>query len=227
MTPDLVVFDTLDTTEAEVAAVKATGAKVVCLEDLGPGGTIADLCLNELYEPQRNPFAHDWAGPRWAVLRPEFCGLPRFRVREKASRILLTFGGHDPAGLTDRISPLLHGYHVSTVVGGQVVSMAELIRAVDLVVCSAGRTVHEAAACGVPVVSIAVNERESRHVHCPGILRLGLAHTLSDSEIRSTVVRVMGDYDLRREMSETSSAAVDGKGAQRIVAKIDALLCGL
>lgn len=226
MTPDLVIFDTLDTTEAEVAAVKATGAKVVCLEDLGPGATLADLTINELYQPNRNPFDHDYDGPRWAVLRPEFCGLPAYQVREKADRIFCTFGGQDPSNLAARVLPLLADYYYVRT-PDDVASMAEGMRWADLVLCSAGRTAHEAAACGVPTVTIAANERESRHSHCPGILRLGLHTTLRDEQIVETVQRVMRDFGLRCEMSETERAAVDGLGTQRIVAKIEALLCGL
>lgn len=224
--PDLVIFDTLDTTAEEVAAAKASGAKVVTLEDLGPGGTIADLTVNELYEPQRHAFEHDYTGPRWAVLRPEFCGLPAYRVREKADRIFATFGGEDPSNLAQRILPLLSDYyfvHTPEDFG----SMAEGMRWADLAITSAGRSAHEAAACGVPTITIAANERESRHSHCAGLLRLGLHSTLSDEQIKATVDRVMRDFPLRAEMSETESAAVDGKGTQRIVHAIEALLAGL
>ena len=225
---DLVIFDKLDTSAEEVAAVKATGARVVCLEDLGPGSTLADLTVNELYEPSRNVFEHDYTGPRWAVLRPEFLGLPEYRVREKADRVLVTFGGTDPSALSDRVTPMLADYyHLRTITGGQVVSMAAEMRWADLVVCSAGRTAHEAAACGVPCITIAANERESRHTHCPGILRLGLHNTIRDEQIVGTVESVMKDYARRCEMSETARAAVDGKGMARIVHRIEGLLCGL
>ena len=224
MTPDLVIFDKLDTSEAEVAAVKATGAKVVCLEDLGPGSSLADLTVNELYEPSRHAFDHDYTGPRWAVLRPEFCGLPEYRVREKADRVLVTFGGTDPSNLAARFVPLLRDYFNVREPGA---SMAEDMRWADLVLCSAGRTAHEAAACGVPTITVSANERESRHTHCKGILRLGLHTLVSDEHVFSTVQRVMKDYGLRCEMSETARAAVDGKGLRRIVSKIESLLEGL
>ena len=228
MTPDLVIFDKLDSSAEEVAQVKASGAKVVCLEDLGPGAGLADLTINELYAPTRNVFDHDYDGPRWAVLRPEFCGLPDYRVREKADRILVTFGGTDPSGLTERVAPLLQDYyHLRVISGGQVVSMASEMRWADLVVSSAGRTAHEAAACGVPCITIAANARESTHSHCPGILRMGLHNTLSDEQIVRTIESVMKDFDRRSEMSETARAAVDGKGLQRIVARIESLLEGL
>ena len=224
--PDLVIFDSLDTTAEEVAAVKATGAKVVTLEDCGHGAMHADLVVNELYPRTGAPYTNEVNGPKYAVLRPEFCGLPEYRVREKADRIFVTFGGTDPSSLAGRVVPLFADYyHVRTSEG--VVSMAEQMRWADLVLCSAGRSAHEAAACGVPVVSIAANERESRHTHCPGVLRLGLHNTLTDEQIVTAVNSVMGDYDRRCEMSQTARAAVDGKGTRRIVFEIERLLEGL
>ena len=222
--PDVVVFDKLDTTIEEVAAAKAQGARVVCLEDLGPGSALADLVVNELYRDTRTQVRQ---GPKWAVLRPEFCGLPAYEVREDAYRVLVTFGGTDPSGLTERFAPLLDKYEPRVVRPGDGTLMAQAMSEADLVVSSAGRTAHEAAAVGVPCITVAANERESRHSHCPGILRLGLHATLGDKAFVGAVERVLGSAQLRREMSETSRAAVDGLGARRIAHLIDGLAEGL
>jgi CMP-N-acetylneuraminic acid synthetase/spore coat polysaccharide biosynthesis predicted glycosyltransferase SpsG len=234
--PDLVVFDTLDTTVQEVAATKARGAHVVTLEDLGSGARLADLTINELYS------TGDECGPRWAVLRPEFLALPPVPIREHARKILVLFGGTDPAHLSERVSAVCGREGSTTVLLGpganpgafhpgidvlRGASVAELIRQHDLVVTSAGRTVHEAAACGVPVVSIAANERESRHSHCPGVLRMGLHVALSDDAIQEAVHRLLKAPDLRAEMAGTARAAVDGLGARRFAHRVEGLLEGL
>lgn len=222
--PDLVVFDKLDTTRREVAEVQAQGIPVVSLEDLGEGAQYADLVVNELYRDRE--WGHVVTGPEWAVLRPEFCGLPEFRVRDDAENVLVVFGGTDPAGLTGPVSRWLSpAANVKNLAPG--VSVAEAMRTSDLVVCSAGRMAHEAAAVGVPCITIAVNERESRHSHCPGILRLGLWASLGEHTIVDTVRKVLGSPGLRGEMSRTARAAVDGKGAQRIAHRIDGILAGL
>jgi spore coat polysaccharide biosynthesis predicted glycosyltransferase SpsG len=113
---------------------------------------------------------------------------------------------------------------VNVVRGG---SVSALIREADLVVTGAGRTVHEAAACGVPVLSIAANERESRHSHCDGVLRLGLHVAVSDDTIQGAVHRLLKAPDLRQEMASTARAAVDGLGSRRFVHRAEALLEGL
>jgi len=230
--PDLVVFDCLDTEVRDVSECKSRGARVVTLEDLGAGASVADLTINELYGD----------GPRWAVLRPEFIDPPGFQVRDgKGLRTLVTFGGSDPAGLNQRVGRLaalsgecrvMLGAHAREFAqsGVRIVrgaSMASEMLAADLVVCSAGRTANEAAALGVPTVTIAANDRESRHVHAAGVLPLGLHAALSDDQIRETVDRVLRSESLRREMSETSRAAVDGLGCRRIAMQVESLLEGL
>ena len=237
--PDLVVFDTLDTQVDEIAACKAKGAKVVTLEDLGPGGEIADLVVNELYADARSNVV---CGPRWSVLRPEFLSLPRVPTRERAGKVLVLFGGTDPSRLSERVSLVCaREASVTVLVGpgatpGQFASgvdvvragsVAELVRQHDLVVTSAGRTVHEAAACGVPVVSIAANERESRHSHCEGVLRLGLHVGVSNDAIQETTYRLLKAPELRAEMAATAHAAIDGLGSRRFSYRVEGLLEGL
>ena len=46
-------------------------------------------------------------GPEYATLRSEFQSLPQKPIRERAERILITFGGTDPAGLARRCAHLL------------------------------------------------------------------------------------------------------------------------
>src|SRR5690606_26741638 len=94
---------------------------------------------------------------------------------DRQLRVLVTFGGTDPANMTKRlVGPLLEHFDVRAIQppgkgGGRAIMVEELMWA-DVVVTSCGRTVHEAAACGTPTIAIAVNEREMRHVHVPGVV---------------------------------------------------------
>lgn len=235
---DAVVFDCLDTTTHMVAGVKAHGGLAVCLEDFGTGSDLADLVVNELYDDRR---PNALTGARWSVLRPEFCGLPQ-RTHD-GERVLVTFGGTDPAGLTVRVARacVTASAEVRAVVGPgaetdgwapgvtfvEDANMMDEMRRAAVVVTSAGRTVHEAAALGTPVVSIAVNGRESRHVHVPGVVRLGLHVQVPDPLIASTVRGLLDAPDLRADLGRMGRAAVDGLGARRIAHRIEALLEGL
>lgn len=229
--PNLVVVDALDAAESIVPHAKAYGSKVVLFEHEGPATRFADLVVDE------------FADPKWVVLRPEFLCLPEHRPEPwQRHRILITFGGTDPSGLSARFGPLLRSFADVRLIQGpgaapvkppsgvEIVTgacMAEEMRWADLVVTSQGRTVTEAVACGTPVVSIAANERESRHVRIPGVLYLGLHAALSDSTVAETVGRLLNGPNLRAEMAATASAQVDGLGVRRIVRRIDDLLEGL
>lgn len=239
---DLVVFDVLDTDCEEVAKVRASGARVVTLEDEGDGRVYSDLTINELYRPAREiGLSHVEYGPKWAVLRPEFIDPPPFKVRDgKGLRTLVAFGGTDPAGLSKRVGGIAAREGESRVLLGPASKEfswpgVELVRgnvaaemlAADLVVCSAGRTANEAAALGVPCLTIAANERETRHAHANGVHSLGLHISLSDDAIQEAIKQVLHSESLRREMSVTSKAAIDGLGSTRIARRIDDLLAGL
>lgn len=183
-----------------------------------------------------------FTGPRYAVLRPEFIDPPAYKVRDgKGLRTLVTFGGTDPSGLGKRVGAIAALEGESRVLlgpyakefswpGVKIVrdgSVAAEMLAADLVVSSAGRTAHEAAALGVPCVTLAANERESRHVHVPGIHALGLHVSVSDERIQQTIKNVLHSEVLRREMSQTAKNAIDGRGARRIASRIESLLEGL
>ena len=235
---DCVVFDRLDTNVQEVGIVKAMGAAAVSLEDRGSGSALCDLVVNELYE------GHQLSGPDWAVLRPEFCGPPS--PPPGKGRVLVTFGGTDPAGLNERVATVLatantggpmpvkipwqftvvcppstkvHDYGDGvTWVKTRDVPMAALMRQADVVVTSQGRTVTEAMAMGRPVVSIAANVRELDHHHHRGVVYLGPHWCVTDQQITAAVSGLLG---VASEVGAALSSAVDGRGAQRIARLID------
>lgn len=110
------------------------------------------------------------------------------------------------------------------------VSMVGEMQAADLIITSAGRTVLEAAATGTPTIVLAQNQRETTHTHLghsSGNIYLGLGKLVSDEEIARVVSTVLGDVQLRREMSERARASIDGKGLERIVFECERLLRGL
>ena len=214
---DLRIYDMLDAGR-RVVADKSVGVPTVVFEDHGPAREWADLAIDEMTD-----------GPKWAVLRPEFACLPEHDIRP-GHRVLVTFGGTDPSGLSARVQRRLApvpGIDVRTVTPGMQAHMAEEMLNADLVITGQGRTVFEAAACGVPCMSIAANEREARHVRIPGVLYLGLHSLLSDSDISGPALRALQDRSLREDLSRTSRAQIDGLGVDRIMHAIDGLLRGL
>ena len=219
---DLIINDTLDTTLADMLEMKQWAPHVVTLEDRGSGTRHADLTVNALY-PQRS--VRELAGPKYADLRPEFIGLPDYQIRD-SQNVLVMFGGTDPAQLGDRIKALFP--NALLVPSGGNVPVAHLMREADLLITSAGRTVYEAAAVGVPAVVMAQNQRETTHAHLgQGNVYLGLGKLVDEYTIRSAVNVLLEDPGMRADLSQTARATVDGLGVQRIVHRIRGLLAGL
>ncbi len=189
--PDLVVSDVLDTSKAEMEALRGLGTPLVNFEDLGPGAALADAVVNALYDAPGGP-----AGPTalygagWCVLRDEFHTVPPITVREEVGEVLLLFGGTDPNDLTARTLRWFDGlpgdwritvvsglgyphadalerfaadarHPVEVVVHTPIVS--RYMARADMAVTSAGRTVFELASLGVPMLVIPQNDRECRH----------------------------------------------------------------
>jgi spore coat polysaccharide biosynthesis predicted glycosyltransferase SpsG len=244
----VVVNDVLNTTVEDVLQERVCGYSVVNVEDLGPGAKHADWVVNALYPPSSIGETPVSTGARYATLRSEFLGLPIKQIRDKPTRVMITFGGTDPTGLAKRVSHALAAKidcEIVVVLGkgsalfeppsGVVVlrdvrSMAHEMLVSDLIVTSAGRTVYEAAATGTPVVAISHSAREATHAHLSvdfGVIHLGLGVLIDDAHIVSTVDRLLRNPMLRSELSQRLRASIDSFGARRIAARIQDLLEGV
>jgi CMP-N-acetylneuraminic acid synthetase/spore coat polysaccharide biosynthesis predicted glycosyltransferase SpsG len=244
----VVVNDVLDTTEHEVLVERALGLRVVNIEDLGPGAKLADWVVNALYPVNHEVAPHVATGPAYATLRGEFADLPRKVVRPEAERLLITFGGTDPGQLAPRCARLLAGQvdcEIRVVLGHgapdgefpdgvrvmrRVRSMAAEMLDADLILTSAGRTVYEAAAVGTPVAVLAQAARDATHAHLgyeSGVVFLGIGPLVDDVHVVGVVQRLLGDHELRTELSERLQNSIDGRGAARIAHRIRAMVRGL
>jgi spore coat polysaccharide biosynthesis predicted glycosyltransferase SpsG len=219
--PDLWINDTLDTTAQEIAAMR-TFAPVISLEDRVARG--ADVVVNALYPRGNHPNEH--TGADWVILRPEFQGLDPLPVEEREG-IVVSFGGTDPAELTERYGPIVGGRVIlppnRTVT--EPVNMAVELRRALLVVCSAGTTLYEAARLGTPAVVIPQNPRELAHAHLGpqyGNLPLGL---LPYEDAVLNAVDTAGEY--WHTLSDAGRRLVDGRGLDRIVRLIDLVLADM
>ncbi len=227
---DLVVWDALDSTLADHVDTISRGIPLVCIEDLGPGALAAAATINELYDTGTH------VGPAWSVIRPDIRFGRRWSPDDASTgKALVTFGGTDPSHLTERVARLIGDVSVIVEPPGRSIdwnapglrgvpwtaprsplSMAAEMARADMVVTSAGRTCHEAAYLGCPVVSIAANARESTHALVRGVVSLGWHGKVSDDTIESTIRGALEERSILREMHEAVSASVDGLGAERV-----------
>jgi len=177
--------------------LKDAGQKVLLVDDHGHTGTyFADLVLDqnlgtdETLYIRRESYTKPLLGPRHAMLRREFRPWRKYK-REIASRgrnILITMGGSDPKGLTQRAIRALDFLHdeewrATVVVGasyqhlpklrelaerfeGRVRlevdpgNMAELMAGADVAVSSAGSTCWEMCMVGLPAIVIGAADNQ-------------------------------------------------------------------
>lgn len=189
-------------------------------------------------------------GPDYTLLRRAFwTAAPVQEPPAHARRLLVSFGGADPMNLTprviDAVAPLA-GFE-ALVLGGtanaraaelrapsdaiasiQVVphidDIATQMRRTDLAIVAAGGTCWELAACGVPLIAVAVAKNQLAVTASIERLRLGI--TMPHAEftieaVRATIMSIANDPGRRGDMARRGRAAVDGCGALRVV---DALL---
>lgn len=189
--PDLIINDVLDTEDELLIGQKSIGAKLIAFEDLGAGLRHADLIFNALYPPIV-PAKNIFYGPNYFLLRDEFTQVTPSPPREDVKNILITFGGADPANLTERCfdsiieDALEKGVSVTVVLGPSFENTDAFIKKIngfatgvrlvektqkisdymneaDIVFTSGGRTVYEVAHMKTPMVIISQNPREQTH----------------------------------------------------------------
>jgi len=192
---DWLVVDHYALGDAWERQMNAHTPRLAAIDDLARPHDV-DLLLDQNVLPDgANPYAsrlpvraRALLGPRYALLRPEFIGTPRERDGS-ISRVLVNFGGSDPAnattlaldaleqvGWTDRAVDVVVGRlhqhtdqladrcsaHPSWALHVQTPRLGQLMRAADLALGAGGTSTWERCASALPalVVTIADNQLE-------------------------------------------------------------------
>lgn len=201
--------------------------------------------INGLYT-----FPFGTCGAPWVDIRDEFRYLPPYLVNNTIESIMVSFGGTDPANLTGRVCELLLG--MDFLDGVQITAVSpphgvlhdvdpdkvEIVEAPmmawemtsnDLLITGRGRTQYEAAAVGVPTISIPVNLRERYEHGVPdGVVTIEPEHVPGEDydpwptveEVLDREVYMACDVLGRRERSQMMQRDVDGHGMDRIVERV-------
>lgn len=227
---DLIVNDRLDTTAYDMVRLKYEQpfARIVNFEDHGPGAKLADVVINDLYPA--SGLDNELVGSDYSVLRSEFVTAWRW---PDASLVGVTFGGTDPANLTERVNNFARDRSEEwrfvtppswpeerRVYPTWSNGLASLFANSRFVITSAGRTLYEAAAVGTPALVIAQNVRESTHSHLGpeyGNIYLGHATMVSNDTLDRAIDQMVKDNDLIDELSHNAVTSIDGKGLRRVL----------
>jgi spore coat polysaccharide biosynthesis predicted glycosyltransferase SpsG len=180
-------------------------------------------------------------GLQWSCLRPAFWGEPAVPVADAVDRVLVASGGGDPGGAAAKLSAAVRAAlpraRLRVVVGPHgttaphegvepVVAPPHLageIRAAQLVVCLAGQTALEAVCLGVPAVVVAAVDNQRPNAERLAATGAAVAVDL-DGPLAEAIGVLAADRGRRAKMSAAGRAAVDGFGALRVAAAIDARL---
>lgn len=188
----LFINDILDTSIDYMIGLQSVlpkSCKIVNFEDDGEGVDRADLVFNALYEESRLPQIK--AGEGYYISPKSFLFYLPIEIKERVGHVLVTFGGADPQGYSDRVlkfvaeNPEKYGRYQFTVVLGRsknnvadlmtynqlenvevlhdVVDMPGVMSRCDIAMTSRGRTGYELAMLGIPTISMAQNSREEKH----------------------------------------------------------------
>ena len=244
--PDLIFVDVLDTDVETISEIREScpGAKIVTFENEGEGAHLCDLGVYDLTDPPNNPPPRVIVGPDKAILGPAFELFRSLADRnERPQHLLLTFGGTDPAGLTQKALNALNKIRFTgqvTVVLGlgardpnaenlsfaieihrNVTNMALLMGRHRMAISSMGRTVFELAAAGVPTLAFSQNPKEEGHVHVgrmTGSVPGGRGYEMSPSSMSKVIKNfVSDDLGIQNRISET--AAYRAKRSNSVVVK--------
>jgi UDP-2,4-diacetamido-2,4,6-trideoxy-beta-L-altropyranose hydrolase len=181
------------------------------------------------------------AGPRYACLRRALWGARLPYERHGLRRVLVTTGGGDPKGdalryalsvrsaLPDDIAVVwaapadAHPAPPGVQRLARQPSLTDAMLASDLVVCGAGVTMLEAASLGLPCIAIPLAENQRA-----GWDRLAAAGAIvpakDEDDVAAGVARIAAAPQERRALADRAAALVDGFGAFRVAARVEALV---
>jgi len=205
--------------------------------------------LDMYAEIMRKPGAAGLFGPAYAILRPEFPPAEVGDAGRPVRRVLLQFGGGDDRGavlfaletllaaapqqvdflvVSGRANPrnpeiaafvAAHGagrvaLHVDPP------AVAPLFASCDLAVMGGGTSTYEAAACGLPMLILAMADNQVRQaqgwVGLGGAEFLGRAGAVDAAELGRRFLALVRDDARRAAMARAGRNLVDGAGVRRL-----------
>ena len=247
---DIIINDILDTEKQYISRLKKENYFVVNFEDMGEGSEVADLVINALYENSNPPTNHYYGykyvclrddfllyrkknisrnvkrilvvfggtDPNNLTMKT-LRAIEKLGLKEISFRVILGMGYNFEKELKKYVHSLLQkGFKIS--VKKNVKTMAKEISKADIVITSNGRTIYEIASLGIPCISIAQNERESKHLfvhYSKAVEYLGMAYNINEGKIALAIQSLIKDFALRKIMHKKLLSFELQEGTERVV----------
>jgi len=258
----LVVVDHYGIGAAWQRAARAWADRVMAIDDLADRAQAVDLLLNQNLGAGRARYAafvplgtRVLAGPRYALVRPEFAAArARSRQRDGSIRRTLIFmSGTDPDDVTLKAATAaaVLDVPVDVVVGGgyphlaalrdrvagrsfaihvDTRDMAELMERADLAIGAPGSASWERCTLGLPtvLVDLADNQVEGgrRLAERGAAIDLGRSETVGIADLEGALMELRDDPARLARMSAAAAAITDGRGTDRVADAIERLVAG-
>ncbi len=227
--PFIVINDILDTDIEYIKFLKEKGIFIINFEDLGEGAKVADLVINALYVRKNFLENHYWGKDYYILREEfhlvgrrriskevtniiiSYGGTDPNNYTEKILDILESLKIKDLKvnailGLgyknAEKLKQKSKDYSFEVNVKQHINHISKYMYEADIALTAAGRTVYELASIGVPTIVLVENERGLLHTFASeenGIINVGLGTKIPDDEIKSALIRLINDYDLRKK----------------------------
>jgi UDP-2,4-diacetamido-2,4,6-trideoxy-beta-L-altropyranose hydrolase len=247
------VVDSYAWTSAAVATLRSRHAgRLVVFDDLGDRWLTADMVVNGGAGADRlgygaMPVGRRLLGTRYLMLQPEFAAAAAPGVRDRVARVLILGGGGAASGgIVDLARIAAQAYPAAEVAGvvgpfaevpqssagvtwyRDPPNLVELMRSADIAVSSAGQTMYELAAIGVPTVAVAAADNQVPGAE--GMARSGAIRYAGLSSGEACHRRLfdllveLGPAAGRQQQRDAARALVDGRGASRVADEMLSLM---
>lgn len=227
--------------------VKKESGLLVQIDDFLYAGP-ADIVINTTISKKPDGRKGEWlCGGDYAIIRECFVNRNKIIVDEPQN-ILVTTGYGDPSNThmkcIEAIRKVVPDATIHVVVGNgyttqeelkricdkkivlyhNITDLSELMHLCDFAVTSAGTTLYEMAAAGLPAIAFSLYDNQidniGRVANIGSIYAIGWHEEITNNKIEQAIEKVAKDKDLRLSMSQKGVKWIDGKGASRIAKAI-------
>jgi UDP-2,4-diacetamido-2,4,6-trideoxy-beta-L-altropyranose hydrolase len=233
-----VIADSYELDTQSLAVLRDVAGFLVVIDDLADREIPADIVTNSAIHASTLPYAGlpgtlYLLGPRFALLSREFTDTPRPKIRGQVEQVLITIGGSDPSGLSDKLAEwtldCFGTASINVVVGPFFPSanmrapaairersrleihhapreMHALMLKADLAVTGGGQTTYELAATGTPAAAICIAENQRGNLR--GLAEAGTLEFVgdaSDGDLEFKIVSALTDLAVESERRQRMS----------------------
>ena len=228
-----------------------TETKILSIDDLGDDVSEVDLLVHTLPVPDEKEISANFSGPDYLVLDPDIPKYREARCRQDKDkhkpRVVISFGGEDPYGLTQGVISLINNisdmYELIVIVGplyrgqedfsGVRVEKSPddfygILSESDILITSFGLTVYEGLSLGLRVITLNPTDyHDSLARKVTGIKNLGVFEHGNKDQIKDRLIAAVSESfkqlaDL--EQKDGFHGTVDFHGVTRLLEIIDNLV---